>query len=193
MVDTRNAEVMVLSERAAGLRKNWGWLLTLGVLLVALGVVALVDATRFTVVSMLFFGWVLLVAGIVEVVQAFRHRDSWYLMVHALNAALAIVVGLILLRNPSVATVVVTLLLAIYFTVAGVFRIVAAFSDRAPGWHWGLISGIASLVLGILVWMNWPEASYWVIGLFIGIELLVLGATQIMTALAARKLPAPAH
>lgn len=193
MVDTGNGGVVVLSEQAAKLRGNWGWLLALGVLLVILGVVALVDATRFTVVSMLFFGWVLVAAGIVEAIQAFRHRDSWYLLVHALNAALAIVVGLILLRNPSVAAVVVTLLLAIYFTAAGVFRIVAALKDRTPGWHWGLISGIAALVLGILVWMQWPEASYWVIGLFIGIELIILGATQIMTALAARKLPAPAH
>lgn len=193
MAETDNVAAIVMSEKAARLRANWGWLLTLGVLLVALGVVALVDATRFTVVSMLFFGWILLIAGVVEAIQAFRHRDSWYLLVHALNAALAIVVGLILLRNPTVAAIVVTLLVAIYFTVAGVFRIVVALKDRVPGWHWGLVSGIAALVLGILVWIQWPEASYWVIGLFIGIELIILGATQIMTALAARKLPAPAY
>ena len=173
----------------ATLRKNWGWLLVLGIILVGLGIIALLDSVLVTSVSMLFFGWILIIAGIVEAVQSFRHRRSGHLFLHVLNAALSIIVGIMLLLNPLMGALVLTLLLAIYFTVAGIFRIVAAFSMRTPGWGWVLFNGIVTLILGILVWAHWPSTGLWVIGLFIGIDLIVVGWSQIMTAIAVGALP----
>ncbi|MBD8897357.1 HdeD family acid-resistance protein [Rhodanobacter sp. DHG33] len=174
---------------AGELRHNWGWLLALGVLLLMLGIVALVDSVVATVTSALVFGWILLLAGIIEGVQTFRHRGSGHLLLHALNAVLAVVVGFMLLRNPLAGAVVMTLLLAIYFVVGGVFRIVAGWGVHAPGRGWVILNGIVTLVLGVLIWAQWPASGLWVIGLFIGIDLIVVGWSQVMTALAVRSLP----
>lgn len=171
------------------LRRNWGWLLALGILLVILGIIAIGDSVSFTVISMFFFGWVLLIAGIIEAVQAFRHRRSGHLFWHALNAVLSIVVGIMLLGHPLAGAVVMTLLLAAYFTVAGIFRIVMALAMRIRGWGWRLADGIITLILGILVWAQWPVSGLWVIGLFIGIDLIFMGWSEVMLALGARALP----
>ena len=72
------------------LRRNWGWLLALGICLIILGIIALVDSVAVTVISMVLFGWILLIAGIIEAVQAFRHRRSGHLFLHMLNAVLYI-------------------------------------------------------------------------------------------------------
>lgn len=170
-------------------RRNWGWLLALGIVLVVLGIIALADSVAVTVVSMFLFGWLLLIAGIIEAVQAFRHRRAGHLFLHALNAVLSIIVGLMLLRHPLAGALVMTLLLAVYFTVAGIFRIVAALAMRIRGWGWALADGIITLILGILVWTQWPVSGLWIIGLFIGIDLIITGWSEVMLALAARSLP----
>lgn len=172
------------------LRRNWGWLLALGVLLLILGVIALADAVATTVISALVFGWILLVAGIVEGVQAFRHRGGGHLLLHVLNAVLSIVVGVVLVQNPAAGAVVLTLVLAVYFVVAGVFRIVAAWSTHAPGRSWVIFNGVVTLLLGVMIWARWPVSGLWVIGMFIGIDLIIAGWSQVMTAMAVRRLPA---
>lgn len=182
--------VALVHEGLHELRRNWGWLLALGIVLICLGIVALLDAVFASLASMLFFGWVLVVAGIVEAVQAFRHRGGTRLTFHALNAALSLVVGIMLLLHPVAGLLVATLLLAVYFTVAGIFRIVAAFSTRMPSSGWALLNGVITLLLGILVWVHWPASSLWIIGLFIGIDLIIVGWAEVMVALGVRKLPA---
>ncbi len=110
------------------------------------------------------------------------------LSLHVLNAVLSIVVGLMLIRHPLAGALVMALLLAAYFTVAGIFRIVAALSMRIRGWGWALADGIITLILGILVWAQWPVSGLWIIGLFIGIDLIVVGWSEVMLAVAARSL-----
>lgn len=174
------------------LRRHRGWMLAMGILLVLLGAVALVDAVAVSIVSIIFFGWVLIFAGIVEGVHALRHRHSGHFFLHVLDAAFSLVVGIMLLRNSLAGLLVMTLLLAVYFVVAGVFRIGAAITVRVPGSGWTLLDGIITLLLGVLVWTQWPMAALWIIGLFIGINLLTTGFAQIMLALALRKAPAEA-
>ena len=180
----------IFADMTEHLRRNWGWLLALGVLLLILGIIALADSVATTVVSALVFGWVLLIAGVVEGVQAFRHRASGHLLLHVLNAVLAIVVGVLLLQHPVAGAIGLTLMLAIYFVVAGVFRIVAAWSTHAPGRGWAIFNGIVTLVLGLMVWSQWPVSGLWVLGMFIGIDLIITGWSQVMSAMAVRSLPA---
>lgn len=184
-----NTSLSIFAVAGHELRRNWGWLLTLGILLIILGIIALVDTISVTVVSMFFFGWVLLVAGVVEAVQAYRHRRTGHLFLHVLNAVLSVIVGLMLIRHPLPSALAITLLLAAYFTVAGIFRIVAALSMRTQRWGWALADGIITLILGILVWTSWPASGLWIIGLFIGIDLIVTGWSEVMLSLAARSLP----
>lgn len=171
------------------LRRNWGWLLALGICLIILGIIALVDSVAVTVISMVLFGWILLIAGIIEAVQAFRHRRSGHLFLHMLNAVLSIVMGLLLLRHPLAGAVVITLLMAAYFTIAGIFRIIAALAVRVPRWGWALVDGIITLILGVLVWAQWPVSGLWIIGLFIGIDLIIVGWSEVMLAFAVHQVP----
>lgn len=170
------------------MRRNWGWLLALGIILIILGIIALVDSIAVSIVSMLLFGWVLVVAGIVEAVQAFRHRKASHFFLHVLNAVFSIVVGVMLLRGPLVGSLVVTLLMASYFVVIGIFRIFTALTLRVSGSGWALTDGIITLILGILIWAHWPESGLWIIGLFIGIYLITTGWSQVMLAFAVRRL-----
>lgn len=192
MADGLNTPVGVFAANLQELRRNWGWLLFWGILLIVLGIIALGDAVLVTFISMFIFGWVLLIAGVVEAVQALRHRKAGpgHSLVHVLNAVLGIVVGVMLLRYSLAGAVVITLLLAAYFTVAGVFRSVAALTVRIPGWGWALASGIITLILGILVWARWPLSGLWVIGLFIGIDLIIAGWAQVALAIGVRRIPA---
>lgn len=191
MADGLNTWPGAFAANLQELRRNWGWLLLWGILLIILGIVALGDAVLVTFISMFIFGWVLLIAGVVEAVQAIRHRKAGpgHLLLHVLNAVLGIVVGTMLLRNSLAGALIITLLLAAYFTVAGVFRIVAALAMRIPGWGWALASGIITLILGILVWARWPLSGLWVIGLFIGIDLIIAGWAQVALAIGARRFP----
>jgi uncharacterized membrane protein HdeD (DUF308 family) len=148
-----------------------------------------VDSVSVTVISMLMFGWILLIAGIIEALQAFRHRHSGHFLLHVLNAVLSMVVGIMLLGHPLAGALVITLLIAAYFTVAGIFRIFAALSHRIPGWAWMLTNGVVTLILGLLIWAQWPISGLWIIGLFIGIDLIFTGWAQIMLAMAIRTLP----
>lgn len=169
-------------------RRNWGWLLALGIITILLGMIALLDSVFATIVSMIVFGWVLLIAGIVEAVHVFRDRRSGHVFLHSLNAVLSFVVGLMLIRYPLSGALVLTLILAVYFIVAGIFRIVAALRLRLPLWGWSLTNGIITLLLGIFVWAHWPSSSLWIIGLFIGIDLIFTGWAQVMLAFGVRRL-----
>lgn len=172
------------------LRGSWGWLLTLGILMIILGIIALADVVSVSLISVFFLGGVLIAAGILEAIQAVRHRGVHRVWLHVLNAVLSIIVGVMLLMYPLSGLLVVTLLMAVYFTVAGIFRIVAAVSTRLPRWGWALTNGIITLILGILIWSHWPISSLWIVGLFIGIDLLILGWSEVMLAFGIRRLAA---
>ena len=168
------------------LRESWGWMLVFGCLLVLLGMFAVTYSVVFTIVSVLWIAWLLIVAGAIEAVHAVRHRERGHVVWYLLEALLAIVVGGLLLRSPGIGALALTLLLATYFVLAGVFRIVAALMLRPPNWGWTLATGILTLALGIIVWGGWPSSAFWVLGLFVGINLIFGGVARIMLAIALR-------
>lgn len=171
--------------------RNWGWFLALGLILTALGVVALGRMLFVTLASVVFFGWLLVIAGGIEGLQAFGQRRWGGFFLHLFGGILYVVVGLMVVANPSVSALSLTLILAVFFMVSGGFRIVAALSMRFPEWRWLLVNGLVTLVLGLLIWKQWPVSGLWVIGLFIGIELIYTGVSWVLLSLAARRLTAP--
>lgn len=167
-------------------QKNWGWLLGLGVLAILLGTVGLGRALTVTLAGVFFFGWLILIAGIFELAELFQCRGWQSLVWQALVAVLHILAGIFVLQNPLLASGVFTLLVAAAIFAGGMLRIVLALQHRDHGgWIWALIGGIAGVVLGGMIASGWPASSFFVIGIFISIELILHGWTLVALALAA--------
>ena len=170
------------------LRKNWGWVLALGIALIVLGTVALGAAVFTTVVSVIFFGWLLIIAGVGEVERLWQRAWQGFFL-DLLTGVLYFVVGLMLVVEPLVAAATLTLLAAALL-FAGAMRIALSLSTHFQHWVWLLLNGIVTLALGILILRGWPETGYWVIGMFIGIDLLFYGWSLVMLSWASAGLPA---
>src|SRR5262249_32460237 len=99
---------------------------------------------------------------------------------------LYLLTGLFMLEDPVRAAAVLTLLLAASFIVGGVLRVVFSLVVRFPAWPWVLLNGVVDLVLGFLIWNGWPESSLWVIGRFVGIDLIFHGVGWVMLGLGVR-------
>jgi uncharacterized membrane protein HdeD (DUF308 family) len=171
------------------LRQASGWLLFLGIVLVILGTFALFVPIFATVSIVLIYGWVLLFAGVSHAITAFVSRMWGGFFLNVLMAVIDTVLGVFFLRHWSEAAAVITLLLAAGFLVGGTFRLVAAFSMRFPSWGWAALSGAISLLLGVYLFAEWPRDSFVIPGLFLGIQMLFIGWSSVMLALAARSHP----
>ena len=178
---------------SAGLERmsqKWGWFLSLGILLIVLGVVALGDTVAVTVVSMIFLGWLLILSAILHAIHWFQGRRHTGFFLDLLGFIFDLVVGIILLTNPAVGAVALTLVLAVFFLVGGLMRIFGALSIEMPHKGWAILNGVVSGVLGILLWIHWPLSGLFFIGLAIGVELIFRGWAWVMMALRIRSFKA---
>ncbi len=168
-------------------QKNWGWLLALGILCVILGTIGLGMTFALTVASVLLFGVLFLVGGGFQLIQALKCKGWKGIIWHILIAVLYVAAGIVVIRNPVGASVMLTLIFAWIIIVVGVMRIITAIQMRSgKNWIWLLLAGIASVVLGVIIMAKWPISGLWVIGLFVAIELILNGWSNILVALAAR-------
>lgn len=176
------------AEHMPAFGKNWSRFFLWGVALVILGCIAISAAAFTTLLSVVFIGFLIFFAGIVTIVDTFTFwRGKWQgFLLHLLIAILYLAVGLMLINNPVEGSVSLTLLLGVFYILAGIVRILFASTLQAPKWGWGWLNGVVTLILGILIITNWPESSLFIIGLFVGIDLLFFGWAYIMSALAAR-------
>lgn len=181
--------VAELRHELAALRGNWLWFVLLGVALVVLGFIALGSVVVATLATAVAIGVLLLVSGVAEVIGAFWSWRWSGFFFHLLSGVLSIVVGGLFLRAPVDAVLALTLLLACLLMVGGIFKIVAALTYRFAAWGWPLLSGVIDLILGVMIWQDWPASGLWVIGLFVGISLVFRGFNWIGLGLALRTLP----
>jgi uncharacterized membrane protein HdeD (DUF308 family) len=173
-------------EECLRLYKCWPWFLGLGVLLIVAGAVAVGSphvAQLTTYFLMVLFGWLLLAGGVVEIVNAFVVRTWRGFFLHLLAGVLHLVVGGLLVEHPVRGAEVLTLMLAVAFLVGGTFRLVGAVAVRFSGWVWVALNGAITLALGVAIWRSWPGSSDWVIGLFVGIDLIFDGWSWVMLGL----------
>jgi uncharacterized membrane protein HdeD (DUF308 family) len=165
---------------------KWGWLLGLGIVLILVGTFSVAVSVVATLASVLLFGWLLLFTGAMEAVYAF-HQSKWTgILLHVVNGALSVVAGFLLVANPAAGALVLTLLMAMFFMIGGLFRVVTPLVMKLPHQGWLLLSGVVTLLLGIFIWRQLPGAAVWVIGTFVGIDMLFIGWSWVMLALAAR-------
>jgi len=185
--DSAMTEIQALDIRIpAEIIHNWGWFLAFGLGLVLLGILAIVRSVAATVVSMLFFGWLLLIAAGIEIAQAVMVGKWAGLFQHWLSAALFGVLGALIIWRPIVTAEILTLLMGAFCLVAGLFQLVTPFVVSLPEWGWHALNGLITLVLGILILAQWPISGLWVIGLFLGIELIFYGGAWVAVALKLR-------
>lgn len=174
----------------AAFSNHWGWFFLWGVLLSALGIYALYETTMATIVSVLILGAVILASGIVILIDTltFWWRKWSGFVLHLLMAFIYIAIGVMLIRSPLVSSISLTFILGILYIVLGAFRIMFSITIRTPRWQWNLFNGLLTFLLGILIMSQWPESGFYIIGLFIGIDLLFCGVAYIVAALEAKQL-----
>jgi uncharacterized membrane protein HdeD (DUF308 family) len=160
----------------ATVKRNSLWYLLEGVLLVIAGVVALVYPYLASVALVFLLGWILIVSGVLQGVALIGARDAPHFWLQLISAVLAILIGLLLLRNPDAGLLIMTVLLIVFFIVEGVSKVIFALNIRPfVGWGWVLISGIVGILLGAYLWANMPLSSELVLGVLLGIQLIVEG------------------
>lgn len=182
----------LLKHELEHLKADWWWFLLLGILLVVLGIVAIAYPAVFTVGSVIVLGILLIVGGGATIISSFWAGKWSALLLQLLVGILYVVAGMAVMDAPAESIVVMTLFVAAFFIVAGLFRIVSSLLLRFSQWGWVLLNGVVTLLLGIIIYRQWPEASIWVLGLLIGVDMLFYGWTWIMLSLVLRGLPVTA-
>lgn len=169
------------------LQRNWGWLLGLGILFILMGTLGLGMVVGLTLASMFFLGVLLIIAGIFQIIDTFKCKKWRGALLHAFIALLYIFGGCIVIYDPLLASSLITAAIAGVLIVIGATRLFMATMLRdAKGWGWMFLAGLAALVLGILILLQWPVSGLWFIGLFIAIELLITGWTYVFLAFSMR-------
>ncbi|MEH2505516.1 uncharacterized membrane protein HdeD (DUF308 family) [Bradyrhizobium sp. AZCC 1578] len=161
----------------APLRAKWGWIVALGIVYLLAGFIALGSVAMATVVSVFLVGVMMIIAGVAEVFSAFQIKSWGKFLLWALLGVLYIIAGFATFQNPLLAAVLLTLVLGASLVVSGIMRIVLAFSmKREMPWIWVALSGVITLLLGVLILVRWPVSSLYILGLFLAIDLIMAGA-----------------
>ncbi len=176
-----NASDTIIDPRAgsdtAPLRAKWGWIVALGVVYLIAGFIALGSVAMATVASVLIVGVMMIIAGVAEVISAFQIKSWGKFLLWVLLGLLYVVAGFVTFQNPLLAAVLLTLVLGASLVASGIMRIILAFSmKREMPWIWVALSGVITLLLGVLILARWPVSSLYILGLFLGIDLIMAGA-----------------
>jgi len=182
MGDVQGFQIEVPHEIA----QYWGWFFAFGAGLVLLGAAAVARSFRATITTMLFFGWLLILASTIEIVQSVMVGHWAGFFHHLLAAILFGVGGALLVTRPIISAETLTLFMGMFFLIGGLFQLVTSLVVALPGWGWQALDGVITFVLGMLVLSQWPVSGLWAIGLFLGIDLIFYGFTWIAIALGLR-------
>ena len=173
-------------------RDHWWCFLAMGIALVVIGSIAIATPFLMGLAAVVVFGFLMLAAGITQVVSSFWSGKWSGMLLHLLIGVLYMVVGFMIVDAPAENMLLLTKLIAIFLIVTGIFEVVGALAHRFHGWGWVLLNGCVTLLLGILINKGWPASAYWVIGLFIGIEMIFNGWGWIMLSIGLQRATKPA-
>jgi uncharacterized membrane protein HdeD (DUF308 family) len=171
------------------IRGKWMWLVALGIALIVLGTIMLGFPIVTTFATVTLLGVLILVGGVAEGIGAFWSREWSGFFLALLSGVLGVVVGLMLLGNPIEGGIALTVLLASFLFVAGIFRTVAALAHRFEGWGWLLASGVIDIVLGVMIWRGLPGSGLTIVGLLVGISTVFRGVSWLMLGFTLKGIP----
>jgi uncharacterized membrane protein HdeD (DUF308 family) len=159
-----------------------------GVLLIVFGMVAVGMPLLAAVAVSALVAWLIVLAGVVHLMLAFRVHSAGSVIWKLLVGLAYLSFGGYLLMHPLVGVATLTLLLASLFLIEGLLNIVLYVQMRPlHGSSWLLVDGIVTLLLGLLIYMQWPSSSAWAIGTLVGISMIFSGVARVMMSLAVRK------
>ena len=190
--DVQHSESVLVPHELAHLRAEWWWFLILGILLVVSGLVALVYPLVASLAVVVVLGMALLISGVATVITSFWAGRWSAMLLGLLIGIFYAVLGFLIMDAPIESTVVLTIVVAAMLVVVGLMRSIAALVLRFPQWGWSLLSGILSVLLGVMIYKTLQsdaEDVLWIIGLLVGIQLVFDGWFWIMLAVAIRRLP----
>lgn len=176
-----------LAPRGTELKARWGWVAALGVIFLIGGIVALTSVVMATVASVLIVGVMMVLAGVAEIVHGFRMRSWGRFFLWVVIGALYVVAGVIAFTDPLLASAVFTLVLGVGLIAAGIVRgMLAMWLRGMTGWGWVLLSAVVTVLVGLIIVLQWPASSLYVLGIFLGVDLIFAGAGWIAAGLALR-------
>jgi uncharacterized membrane protein HdeD (DUF308 family) len=160
----------------------------LSIILIIAGFLAIASPFAASLGIAIVIGWLLLFGGFAQAIHAFESTGighiTWKLVVALLYGA----AGIYLIARPALGVAGLTLALGIFFFAEGIADMVAYFSTRKTGGSgWMFLDGAVTLVLGLMIWKQWPSSSLWGIGTLVGISMVMTGGTRLMMALAVRR------
>ena len=153
--------------------------------MIAAGIWAIVHSRTATQIAIAVFGWLLLFSGVVLAISAF-FVGSWsgfFLIFFA--AVLTFIIGLLFVMRPTLSAEAVTIVMAFYYLVTGLFFLITPIFSRTEGWGWLVFYGIVNIVLGSIIFRMLPAAGLFIIGLFLGIDLLFGGIELVALGISA--------
>ena len=178
-----------LGDSIRTLRAKWGWIVALGVIFMISGVIALGSVVMATVSAVWIVGIMMIMAGVAEIIAAFSVKAWGKAIFWGLLGALYVAAGIIAFENPLLAAAVLTLFLGIALMAGGIVRMFLAWHMRGAGkpWGWVVVSGLISLLLGLMIIAKWPYSSVYVLGIFLGIDLIFIGSSWLSIGLALKR------
>ena len=173
------------SDLLEALRRGRRRLMIAGVLLMALGAVAIIVPAVASVATAIFIGWILVIASAFDLANAMAIEHGGRKALRFVLALLTFVAGIYLLVAPLDGVFTLTVVLVIWFMASGTARVIVGIAERGlPGWGMTVLSGALSIVLAVLIAEKLPSSADWAIGLIVGVDLLFSGT--LLTSLAYR-------
>lgn len=166
---------------------HWGWFIALGAALLILGFVALGHVVVATLVSVVFIAVLMIIGGVGQLIHAWRLKQMAGFVFWTISGVLYLGAGILALVRPETGAWLLTLLFGATLIGSGALRLWIWFNNRAQrGWQWLALSGLVTLLVGLMVAVGWPGNSVWILGLILGIDLLIQGWTLLFVGLALR-------
>jgi uncharacterized membrane protein HdeD (DUF308 family) len=183
-----NDMLNIQSEVIETLKKKWKWFLALGILSIIVGIGAIAAPQIATLTVEVFVGWVLLFAGVIQIIHSFYSQRWGNFFLRAIGGILYLGAGALLLQYPIQGIITLTMLVAVIFFAEGIFKVITAIKiPPMSGKGWLVFSGIVSIALGLLIWAKLPSDAIWAVGLLVGINLIFGGTSMVSMALAVKK------
>lgn len=166
------------------LQAHWRLLLTEGIIFILLGVSAVVIPQFFSVVIVLFLGWIIVLAGAIQVSRAIFLRDMPGFGLWLSLGTLQVVVGYLLIADPIAGVFTITMMMTLFFAFEGATKMYWAYKLRPlPHWDYVFFSGVTALIFALIILMFWSETAYWMLGLLVGINMIVMGWSMVKMGL----------
>jgi len=167
---------------------SWGWFMGVGIIFIILGISAIAMPFAAAMALEQILGWIFLIGGIISGVHAFKTKGTSVFIIKLLGSIVYLAAGILLLFYTLQGVLTLTLLLAVFLFISGVFKIILAMQFKGmSNWGWMFLSGLIALLLSGLIWSQWPYSAAWIIGLMVGIDFLFGGFSLTMLSAAIRR------